>query len=332
MLKVGMIGAGCIGSLHSTNWQAVKGAELVTIADINSDKARNLAAKLDLPWTDDVDSVFRDKRIDVVDVCLPTAFHKEYVLKAAKNKKHVFCEKPIARNMADARAMVDACKKADIKFMVGHVVRFFREFIKIKEQIESGAVGKVGVVRTSRCVGFPRFSPESTAWYSDYEKSGGVVLDLLAHDFDWLRWCFGEVERVYGRGLAHTALKEHIDYALVTLRFKSGVVAHAEGSWAEAGGLKTAVEVAGDKGLIDFKSDGAKPIHVSIKQIGGGGTAAETPAVALTSHFTLELQEFADSIIENRAPTPSPEDSMKSLQVALAALESVKTGKVVRPR
>ncbi|OGS06835.1 MAG: hypothetical protein A2270_11720 [Elusimicrobia bacterium RIFOXYA12_FULL_51_18] len=328
MLKVGLIGAGFIGNLHANDWQAVKGAKLVTVADISHDKAKRLAGKFNLRWTDNGEAVVGDDEIDIVDVCLPTMLHKEYVLKAAKNKKHVFCEKPIARNLADAGSMVQACKKANVKLMIGHVVRFFHEFVKIKEQIEGGAVGRVGVVRTSRCVGFPRFSPESTAWYSDFDKSGGVALDLIAHDFDWLRWCFGEVERVYGRGLAHK-LKDHIDYALVTLRFKNGVIAHTEGSWAEPGGFKTAVEIAGDKGLIDFKSDEAKPIHAWMKRAEGGNSAPETAAPILTSPYTLELQEFVNSIVENRAPSPSPEDSIKSLKVALAALESIKTGEVI---
>ena len=211
--------------------------------------------------------------------------------------------------------------------MIGHVLRFFHEYVKIKEAIDSGKVGKVGVVRLSRCAGFPKGGGN---WYRDFEKSGGVVLDMILHDFDWLRWCFGEPERVYARGLAYTKLKDEIDYALVTIRFKNGVIAHVEGSWAEGGGFKTEVEIAGDEGLLSFKSQEALPISLNLKETEGGPAVAIPESPVEVSPFSQELQEFVNSINEDREPQPSAEEALKSLKLALSILNAIKTQEVVK--
>ena len=99
----------------------------------------------------------------------------------------------------------------------GHVVRFFPEYVGIKEKIDAGDLGTVGVVRTSRR---SPFLLGWNDWYADWRVSGGVLLDLVIHDFDFLRWALGEVERVYARGMLGREYNR-LDYVLVTLRFRA---------------------------------------------------------------------------------------------------------------
>lgn len=120
--------------------------------------------------------------------------------------------------------MMDVCERQQVKLYVGQVLRFFPEYSQAKQVIERGDIGKAAVVRTSRVSGFPRGWND---WYADVQKSGGVAVYLGIHDFDFLRWCFGEVERVFAKGLSGKELPKK-DYALVT------VIAHIEGSWSHS--------------------------------------------------------------------------------------------------
>lgn len=327
MVKVGMIGAGFTGGIHASSYANVPDTELVAIVDVDMKRAEELANRFNTKAYNNFQTMLNECKIDMIDVCLPTNLHKEYVLKAAKADKHVFCEKPLARSLEDAEVMIETCKSAEIKFMIGHVVRFFHEFVRAKQIIESGVIGKPGLVRTTRAAGFPTASQD---WYADIDKSGGPILDLVSHDFDFLRWCFGEIERVYAKSLTYKKVKR-TDYALIILRFKNGIIAHVEGSWAHpVGTFFTRLEVAGTQGLLEFDSRKATPIKVALKQEAGpfvGITIPESPVEE--APYTLQLKYFIKCIENDKEPMISGTEAMASLKVALAALESARTGKLV---
>ena len=131
----------------------------------------------------------------MVDICTPGTAHKGPVLAAAAAGKAIICEKPLARMLADAQAMVDACEAAGVPLYVAHVVRFFPEFALAKKQLDSGALGRPAVMRTVRAGSFPRPGNSfSSDYYGDFSRSGGVIQDVGIHDIDYHRWCFGEVE------------------------------------------------------------------------------------------------------------------------------------------
>jgi predicted dehydrogenase len=209
--------------------------------------------------------------------------------------------------------------------MVGHVLRYFPEYRKAKELVDKGKVGRPAVVRCTRGGSFPRASQD---WYAKYEMSGGLILDMIIHDFDFLRWCFGPVERVYAKGLLMKKL-DHIDYALVTLRFKNGVIAHVEGSWAHPGGFGTKLEIAGDKGLIQFDSIQDAPLNLKVKDAKTGAGVAVPESPLKESPYTLELKHFVNCVQNNKEPEITGDDALAALEVSLAAIESIKSGEVV---
>lgn len=323
--KVGLVGCGTMGGFHAGCYQQIPDCELAGIYDIAEDKRNKFAEEFKIKPFSSYDEMLQDEGIDIIDICLPTPFHKEYVLKAAKSKKNIFCEKPIARNLEDGKIMVESCKNAKVKFMVGHVLRYFNEYAKAKEVIDSGGLGKIGIVRATRGGAFPHASNE---WYADYQMSGGLVLDMIVHDFDFLRWCFGDVQRVYAKGMINKGYK-FIDYALVTLRFKSGVIAHVEGTWAHPGGFRTRLEVAGSKGLLNFDSKDSLPINIEVKGTGGGGGVAVPESPVKESPYLLELRHFVDCVINNKEPDITGKDALKALEISLAALKSIETGKPI---
>jgi len=329
MLKVGLIGAGTIAGVHAQGWSEIPDTKLAVVFDINKENAEKLAQRFNCVATSDYESIIEDKDIDIIDICTPTTTHKEYVLKSALTKKYIFCEKPIARTVEDAKEMVKKCKEKRVRLMIGHVLRFFQEYAKMKEQIESGVIGKPAVVRTSRCSGFPRAWDN---WYADFNLSGGVI-DMIIHDFDWLRWCFGDVDRIYAKGLGIKKYNEKnfVDYALVIIRFKNRVIAHVEGSWAEAGGFKTSVEVTGTKGMLNFSSSDSIPIISGIKKGVGNQPGVSIPESPVAeSPYTLELRHFVDCINRGKEFLVTADDAVKALEIAIASLESIKTGEVIK--
>src|SRR3712207_2179881 len=196
-MRVGVIGAGFIGAIHLGAYANMPEVEVVGVADTRPDTAAAGAALVGARAYSSYEDLVVTEDVEVVDVCLPTAYHRELALTAARAGKHVILEKPIARTLEDAEAILEAFSGTENRLFVGHVVRFFPEYTKIKEMMEAGELGTVGVARTSRR------SPFLTGWndwYADWRISGGALLGLGFHHFPFLRWSLGPVGRAYAPG------------------------------------------------------------------------------------------------------------------------------------
>lgn len=326
MLRVAIIGTGTMGQLHAESFARIPGLKVIGTYCDNDDSAVCLAQKYGAKPFNTPEDLFHEDAVDIVVVCTPTPTHSEYAIRALEAGKHVFLEKPMARNWEDGQKIFELASKARAKFMVGHVVRFHPEYRQARELLRRRVLGRIGVVRMARRARFPMGWGD---WYADPAQSGGVILDMLIHDMDYLRWCFGRPKRVYARGLLH-CLREHIDYALVVMRFRNGVIAHLEGSWAYEGEFHTTFEIAGDKGLISFHSLETAPLTVLPKQGSSGQQRVALPTPPLNeSPYLLEVQHFVECIRKDRRPAIGAEEGLEALRMALAALESAETGEVV---
>ncbi|MGH3089278.1 MAG: Gfo/Idh/MocA family protein [Rubrobacteraceae bacterium] len=321
-MKVGLVGAGFIGSVHLNAYAGIPEAEVVGVADFHPEVATAGAALVGARPYSSYEELAASGEVDVVDVCLPTSRHREVALAAARDGKHVILEKPIAGSVAEAEEILSAFDGAGPRLLVGHVVRYFPEYARIKAMVGSGALGTVGVARTSRR------SPMLDGWndwYADRRKSGGVLVDLLIHDFDFLRWSLGEVERVYARG---TTGREYnrLDYALVTLRFASGAIAHVEGHWGYPAPFCYSIEVAGSRAMVSIDSTDRPPVEL----VGGPTGPGESPDVAVgKSPFESELSDFVRCLKSGEEPVVGGRDAVEALRISLAAAESMETGKAV---
>lgn len=323
--RIAVVGAGTMGGVHAAQWKALPDVELAGVLDPRRD-----AAALGPPYSD-WSTMLAQARPDIIDICAPTPYHREYVERAAAAGLAIFVEKPLARTLSDCDSIVETVTRSEVPAMAGHVLRYFPEYAAAKRLVEQGAIGAPAAVRTSRMAGFPHQGTDD--WYADYAKSGGLVLDMILHDFDWLRWTFGPVSRVFAGGMySNQKYAGEIDYALVTLRFRSGVVGHVTGSWAHPGGFRTTLEIAGEGGLIEHDSARSAPLMASLRTAGGGrgGVAVpESPMAEGEDPYFQEIQAFVDSL---RAGTPPPitiHDAREATRIALAALESIETGKAV---
>jgi UDP-N-acetylglucosamine 3-dehydrogenase len=142
MVKFALVGAGFIAQSHASAIKQIKGSRIVAVADNIEEKGRKFALDCDSKYYKSIDLLLKDDEIDCVDICVPTFLHEEMVLKAAAAGKNILCEKPLALSVKEADNMIKAVKDNGVRAMVGHALRFWPEYAKIKEHIDSGVLGK----------------------------------------------------------------------------------------------------------------------------------------------------------------------------------------------
>jgi UDP-N-acetylglucosamine 3-dehydrogenase len=322
-VRFALIGAGGMGSSHAANLIASPDTELAWAVDLDQERAAAWAARSGGRATAEMDEALADPGVDAVLIALPTSLHRMATERAAAAGKHVFCEKPIARTAGDAEAMTAACAKAGVVFQVGHVVRFYPEYARIKQILDAGTLGRIAMVRTQR-----RSAPvmERSPWFADLEKNGGLIIDLMIHDIDTLRWYFGEPERVYAHGLSYTEWQTSRDVAMASLRFRDGVIAHLDASWAH-GGFYTAIEVAGEKGLLSHNS--RKNATLTFESSENAALSNASPQLTFARPSPAnppmrELTHFVDAIRTGAPVMTSGVEATRTLTVAQAVLDSMR--------
>jgi predicted dehydrogenase len=318
MIKVGIVGAGLMGTTHAHAWKATP-ASIVGIHSLRPQKSEHLAQVVGTRAYDSLDALLT--AVDVIDICVPTHLHHDLVLKAAQAGKHIVCEKPLARTAAEGAAMIAACQAAGVQLWIAHVVRFFPEYALAKAAVARGDIGSVAVLRSTRVSSRPTWAEDN--WLFDDDKSGSFVLDLMVHDFDYARWVAGDVESVF--------CKRHGDYALAILRHANGAISNIEGGWAyPPGTFRTALEIAGSGGLIESPSGASAPLASYLRS--EASQEARVPASPLLEDpYTTQIKHFYDLLTgKPAAPTVTAEEALEALKIGLAAVESVRTGKSIR--
>lgn len=211
--------------------------------------------------------------------------------------------------------------------MPGQVVRYFAEFEKANRIIKSGELGDIAAVRTRRGGAAPQ---GAGGWFRDLRRSGGVLIDLAVHDFDWMRWTFGEVSSVFACsvGLHRDPQLEFIgDYSLTTLTFESGVIGHVEATWMDPSGFRTTIEVCGSEGMIEYDSRTAASLVTHLQ----GVSRFEAPLATQDDPYFRQLSAFVATVRKEKPLPVTGLDGFRALAIAVAAVESAKTGKPVVP-
>jgi UDP-N-acetylglucosamine 3-dehydrogenase len=309
--------------IHANHWRKIPEASIVAVVTKDPETITNLPLSRVVKTNSNLESALGESEIDIVDICTPTASHLDLAMTAIHAGKHVFIEKPLARSLADCDKIIAAAEQAGVVLMVGHVVRFFPEFRAAKLSVDNGAIGMPAAIRTSRTAGHPKGGWNN--WFADPQQSGGVLLDMAIHDMDWIRWCFGPIERVFAKGLyGQDKYKGVLDYGLVTFRLRSGAIAHITGSWAHVGPFRTTFEICGDAGMIEHDSAKSGSFSVALRST-GLPPVSSGPMAASDDPYYLELRELTDSIVEGRQPSVTAHDARAAVHLALAAVESIET-------
>lgn len=302
MLKVGVIGCGFMGTMHTNCYKNLQDVEIVALADVRKEKAEELAVDTNAVIYGDGKDLIANADVDIIDICLPTFLHAEYAMLAMEKVKYVFVEKPVALTKEQGKKMLKKAEETGANVQVGQVVRFMDEYVKLKEIVDNGTYGKV--VNAN----FRRISPVPTWGWNDWllkkELSGGAAQDLHIHDIDYVLSVFGAPKSMKS---VKNIIGEANSYINTLLSYNDFVVS-TEGTW----GLptthpfsasfrvvfeKAVVEMDGGKFML-YTNESAEEIKIEKKEIvgakDGGGNVSD-----LGGYYN-ELAYFVDCAKNNR--------------------------------
>lgn len=198
MIKIGLLGAGMMGATHIGGLRAnkVTAAKYIGVCDIDETKRNEFAQKYGIKSYASFDEMMSDSEIDMVDLSLPSHLHEQFCIKIVEAKKHVMVEKPIAFELDAAKRMIAAAQDNGVRLMVGHVLRFWPQYAKIKQMYDDGVFGDLIDVYCARLGQMPTWGE----WYKDPQKSGETLMNLTLHDIDFLHYMLGKPTSVYSAG------------------------------------------------------------------------------------------------------------------------------------
>jgi predicted dehydrogenase len=310
------------------NLRAIPGVEMIGIADEDRARGEHFAHYFDAPLYESYEALLAD-RPDAVVICSENARHRPLVELAASAGVHVLCEKPLATNPDDARAMVAACKKAGVKLMTAFPMRFSTPLLEIKKMLDAGGLGTVYACNTANQGECPK---HLRAWFVDKELAGGGALtDHIVHLADVLRWYLhSEVTEVYATA-NHILYAEETDVetgGIVMLTFANGTFATIDCSWSKPpyyptwGGLK--MDLIGEKGVATV--DAFKQVMTIYNH------DRQRPAYAYWGSDANQamIEDFVAAVRDDRAPRVTGEDGLKAVEIVAAAYQSVAAGQPVK--
>lgn len=322
-VRIGFIGAGFIADILARSLLLLdEYASIEAVFSREIEKARYFAKKYGIEniyhdWRD----IVKSRDVDAVIIATPGYTHKEIAVESARNGKHIFLEKPMALSLRDAREIINAAEKGRVKLFVGHCLRYWPEYVRVREAVYRGDIGEPRIARAYRLGIFPR-----SLWYGYMEYSGGVVVDMAIHDIDFLRWVLGPVKRVYGVGGRYTrSTVDAIDHAMYVLEFESGAIAYGEASWAMPSTFRftTYLEIAGTKGLLSVDNRST----VSVAEYLENSSYSYAPIYR--DAYYNELKAFLRWILFEDPVAITPEDALESLKIALAINKSIDRREVI---
>lgn len=328
-IKIAVAGLGRIGKIHLNNLcRNFSEIEVVAVMDL-MDNSKETADEYNIPlFLKNFDSLLSITELDAVVICSPTDTHADYVVKAARAGKHIFCEKPLDLSLEKVKEVLTIVEESKVKLMLGFNRRFDPEFRKIRELVINGTIGDPQILKiTSRDPGPPPIS---------YIKvSGGIFLDMTIHDFDMARYISGkEVREVFAAGAVKVdkAIGEagDIDTAVITLVFEDNTMAVIDNSRKAAYGYDQRLEVFGSKGMA--LADNNFPN--SHKLYSEKGVSGDLPL-----HFFLEryqesynneMHDFINALNAGGEMPVGGIDGLMSIIIGLAARKSVEENRPVK--
>merc|ERR1719291_389684 len=334
-IKVGVIGCGRIGLVHLGAITKSPNVTPVIVSNPTVSKAEAAAAQYGVPkFTSDAMDVITDPDVDAVWICSPSQYHAEQIKACAANKKDVFCEKPIATDLAETVEAINACNEAGVKLMIGLQRRFDPNFMRVKSAINQSEVGKPIMIKLcSRDPSPPPF---------EYVKGGGgIFADMAVHDLDMTRFLAGaDPIEILAVGSCHIdksiedlPASEKYDTASCIIRYPNGVNAMVDVCRQSSYGYDQRAEVLGTTGMI--ATDNVYPNTAKIYKNDFTGNADMPYDFFLSRYFeayVTETEEFCKALVDESLPVPcTGVDGLVALVMSLAADKSAAENRWVKP-
>lgn len=326
-LNFAILGAGRIGQVHARAIASASGARLVAIADpvVAAAEAVKAAYGCDIR---SIEAIVTSDDVDAVVICTPTDTHADLIEMFARAGKAVFCEKPVDLSVERVKACLKTVEEVGGTLMVGFQRRFDPDFMALKKAIDDGVIGEVEMITlTSRDPGAPP---------ADYiKRSGGIFRDMTIHDFDVARWLLGEeVATVQAAAsvLTDPAIRELGDYDSVNILLTTASGKHCTitNTRRATYGYDQRIEVHGSKGSVSVENHRQSRIEIANA---GGYTRPPLLDFFMTRYtaaYANEIAAFVASVTDGAKTPTTGFDGLKALELADAALQSVKTGQTIR--
>jgi inositol 2-dehydrogenase len=329
-LNIGLIGLGRLGRVYARDLAGrVPEARLVAVADNAGTLARDIAEEFEVPRAyTDATALIDDPGVDAVVIVTPTHVHREHVIAAAAKKKPTFCEKPPALSLAEVVSMKGSIEQAGMLFQMGFMRRFDAGYAAAKRQIDAGRIGMPLVFKaTSR----DPFRPSLE--YANPSSSGGMLLDMGIHDFDLARWFMGDVRTVstIGATIAYPELLTvgDIDNAIASLTFTSGKLGVVDLTRSGIYGYDISTEILGLEGTIRIGYLRETPLLLMTKAHGVSHDTVPYFMERFRDAYTAQLQNFAQNVLQDKAPPVTIDDGLEALRVGVAATRARESGSTV---
>jgi predicted dehydrogenase len=330
-LGVGVLGVGEMGKRHAENLRRlVPEARLVAVADAAAERARRVAAELEIEHSyGSLEAMLECKELDAVLIATPDKFHAQAIVAAARAGKDILCEKPLALNLADGQAALDAVAEAGVRLQIGFMRRYDPAYEAAMNRVEAG---EIGVPVIFKSVGRDKDAPPIAAYEANV--NGMVFYNNTIHDFDLARWIMrDEIAEVHSYTTVairpEVAKYGDVVASVVNVRYEHGAIGNIESYMQAVYGYDVRTEIVGSKGSILVGSLRQAPATFLT---GGGGV------VALADHFLTrfadaylgEVRDFVQNILNDRPVRVTGEDGLKALGIAVAAENSHLQGKPAR--
>lgn len=329
-LNVGLIGVGRIGKLHAEHLAyRVPAVKLMAIADVNGQAADECAARLGVPAAGhDYREMLGRGDIHAIVICSSTNTHAQIIEEAAAARKHIFCEKPIDMDIRRVDAAIAAVDKAGVKLQMGFNRRFDANFARARQAVVDGEIGQPHLLHIiSRDPGPPPL---------EYVKvSGGIFMDMTIHDFDMARFLIGsDVEEIYTAAgvMVDPAIGQagDLDTAVLTLRFKNGVIGTIDNSRKAVYGYDQRVEVFGSKGAVRTDNNYPNAAVLSGERMVSRDLPLNFFMERYSESYLTEMRMFVDAVLHDTPVPATGRDARAALLMALAARKSYDQKRPVR--
>ena len=331
-IRFGMVGAGAISNSHLGALVVRDDVEIVCIADPNLERAKAQAEKYKAQrFVASYDELARMDDIQAVAVGIPTQFHADASVKMLQRGKHVLCEKPMARTLKECDEMNAAAKANNVVLQIGFVRRFDPDWGKIRELVQAGKVGRPCLWRRI-VVGAAPGPPNYGTWYSESRFSDGPHNESGSHDFDFVRYVFGDVKAVTASCWHMGRTGDVRDTTTTIVDFKSGDQMVCMWCWClppKCSGAFGGLDVVGPDGVIKGPEKVAGDEY-RYTVVGAGGVETKYPFPLIrTGKFWSQgqMDNFIESIRGRETPRATGEDGRKAQEMTLAAFESTRTGR-----
>jgi len=339
-VRIGICGTGFVGNIHCRAISGNQKAELIAVCSLtNKERGRAFAQRYKIPklYTD-FEKMLKDPSLDLIFLCIPNHLHAEFAIKTAKEKKPCFVEKPLCLTLAEADKMISSARENRVKLFYGENLCFAPKYVRLKELIEEGALGKIFYIKHRESHSGPHSS-----WFWDIRLSGGgAMMDMGCHGIEFARWLLGKpkIKRVFASlaRFVHKKKTQGEDDSVLVLEFENGARAVIENSWALRGGLDDRAEVQGTLGVAFCDLVYGSALRVfSARGLGYAVEKAESRKgwsfVVYQEEemygYPLQVAHIVDCILENKKQIETGEDGRIVLEAMMAGYLSAKLGKWV---